>query len=248
MPWRVAGWRGRGVGSERTRDRGSRAPYQAQALMRITPIDGAVLAFLFIALSVRALRMRRDRRAFSPWLGSSGVGAWSKRRRHLPERRCIPDTERKEPFMKPLQTLVALALFAISFATGAADGLIAVKSPYSAKDTMDRLEAEVKKRGLNVFARIDHAAGAVKVGKTLRPTEVLIFGNPQGGTPFMECAQSVGIDLPLKALVWEDAASQVWLGYNDPAYLARRHGAAQCPVVPNLGKALAGITAATVAR
>lgn len=123
----------------------------------------------------------------------------------------------------------------------AADGMIVVKSPHGAKATMDRLEDTVKKRGLNVFARIDHAAGATTVGKTLRPTEVLIFGNPQGGTPFMECAQSVAIDLPLKALVWEDAAAQVWIGYNDPAYLARRHGADQCPVVENLRKALEGM-------
>jgi uncharacterized protein (DUF302 family) len=70
------------------------------------------------------------------------------------------------------------------------------------------------------------AAGAAKIGKQLRPTELLIFGNPQGGTPFMECSQTVGIDLPLKALVWQDAAGQVWIGYNDPAYLEQRHGAA----------------------
>ena len=92
-----------------------------------------------------------------------------------------------------------------------------------------------------MFARIDHAAGAQKVGKTLRPTELLIFGNPQGGTPLMECAQSAGIDLPLKALVWEDAQGQSWLGYNDPAWLAQRHGAASCPVVENLKKALSGL-------
>jgi len=77
---------------------------------------------------------------------------------------------------------------------------------------------------------------------------VLIFGNPKGGTPFMECAQSVGIDLPMKALVWQDAAGQVWLGYNDPAFVAQRHGAAQCPVVENLRKALTGLTEATVGR
>jgi uncharacterized protein (DUF302 family) len=106
----------------------------------------------------------------------------------------------------------------------------------------------VKQRGLTVFARIDHAAGAAKVSKTLRPTELLIFGNPQGGTPLMECAQTSGIDLPLKALVWQDKAAQVWLGYNDPAFLAQRHGAAACPVVENLRKALAGIAEAAVAR
>jgi uncharacterized protein (DUF302 family) len=128
----------------------------------------------------------------------------------------------------------------------AADGLISLKSPRSAPDTMDRLEVIVKERGLTVFARIDHAAAAVTVGKTLRPTEVIIFGNPQGGTPFMECAQSAGIDLPLKALVWEDESDQVWLGYNDPVYLGERHGIAQCPVLGNLSKALAAIAESAV--
>ncbi|PKO64716.1 MAG: hypothetical protein CVU22_23175 [Betaproteobacteria bacterium HGW-Betaproteobacteria-16] len=150
--------------------------------------------------------------------------------------------------MRIFHSLVAIALSTTIGLASAADGMIAVKSPHGAKATMDRLEDIVKKRGLNVFARIDHAAGATKMGKTLRPTEVLIFGNPQGGTPFMECAQSVGIDLPLKALVWEDAAAQVWIGYNDPAYLAQRHGAAQCPVVENLGKALEGIASAAIAN
>jgi uncharacterized protein (DUF302 family) len=127
----------------------------------------------------------------------------------------------------------------VSFPAFGADGLIVLKSPHAAKDTMDRLESAVKGKGLNVFARIDHAAGAAKVGKQLRATELLIFGNPQGGTPFMECSQTVGIDLPLKALVWQDESGQVWLGYNDPAYLARRHGAEQCPAAVGLTKALA---------
>ena len=139
-------------------------------------------------------------------------------------------------------------LLAFSTAARGADGLIAIKSSFSAKETMNRFEENAKQRGLNVFARIDHAAGAAKIGKTLRPTELLIFGNPQGGTPFMECAQSVGIDLPLKALVWEDDQGQVWLGYNDPAFLARRHDVAQCPAVNGLSKALAGLAEATVAR
>lgn len=153
-----------------------------------------------------------------------------------------------EQTMKAIRILAAIAVCVVSQQTLAAEGLVAIKSPHSAKDTMDRLEKVVKERGLNVFARIDHAAGAVKIGKSLRATELLIFGNPQGGTPFMECAQSVGIDLPLKALVWEDASAQVWVGYNDPAFLARRHGAAQCAVVPNLQKALGGIADAAVAR
>lgn len=152
--------------------------------------------------------------------------------------------------MQFARTLAALAAFAFSATftlAQAADGLIALKSPHAAKATMDKLETLAREKGLHIFARIDHAAGAAKVGKTLRPTEVLIFGNPQGGTPFMECAQSVGIDLPLKALVWEGADAQVWLGYNDPAFLARRHGAPACPAVEKLGKALSGLAAATVA-
>lgn len=150
--------------------------------------------------------------------------------------------------MKIYPLLVAFVLISFASFVQAADGVIAVKSPLSAKETMNRFEELAKKKGLNVFARIDHAAGAAKVGMTLRPTEVLIFGNPKGGTPFMECAQSVGIDLPLKALVWQDAMGQVWLGYNDPAYLAQRHGVAQCPAVGGLSKVLSGLAGETVAH
>jgi uncharacterized protein (DUF302 family) len=151
------------------------------------------------------------------------------------------------PMIRYKSCLVALLLF-VSSVGFAADGLIAVKSTFTAKETMDRFEANAKQRGLNIFVRIDHAAGAMKVGKTLRPTEVLIFGNPQGGTAFMECAQTVGIDLPLKALVWEDPQGQVWLGYNDPAFLAQRHGVVQCPAVGGLSKALSGLVEATIAH
>ncbi len=151
-------------------------------------------------------------------------------------------------FCSSILTVSSVALGAGAGASAGADGLIALKSPFPARDTMDRLEDNVKRRGLSVFARIDHAAGAAKVGKTLRPTEVLIFGNPQGGTPFMECAQTVGIDLPLKALVWEDAQGQVWLGYNDPAFLAKRHDVAECPAVGGLSKTLSALAEATVTR
>ena len=130
-----------------------------------------------------------------------------------------------------------------------AEGLITVKSPYRAKETADRIEAVVKQKGLNLFARIDHAAGAAKIGKTLRPTEVLIFGNPQGGTPLMECVQTAGIDSPLKMLVWEDKTGQVWLAYNDPAYLAKRHQAANCGnVVEAMSKALGGVAQGGICR
>ena len=106
----------------------------------------------------------------------------------------------------------------------AADGLTTVRSSYGPKETMDRLETEVKAKGMTIFARIDHAAGATEVGLSLRPTEVLIFGNPKGGTPLMQAVHTIGIDLPLKALVWQDASGSTWLSYNDPAWLAQRHG------------------------
>src|SRR5271154_6616471 len=106
----------------------------------------------------------------------------------------------------------------------AADGLITLASGFGPKQTMDRLEAEIKAKGMAVFARIDHAAAAAKAGLQLRPTELLIFGNAKGGTPLMQANQVIGIDLPLKALVFEDAAGKVGLAYNDPHWLARRHG------------------------
>jgi uncharacterized protein (DUF302 family) len=106
------------------------------------------------------------------------------------------------------------------------DGLISVASGFGPAETMDRLQAEVKVAGMTVFARIDHAAGAAEVGLQLRPTVVLIFGNAKAGTPLMQAGQAVGIDLPLKALVFEDASGKVWLTYNDPHWLARRHGLA----------------------
>jgi uncharacterized protein (DUF302 family) len=149
--------------------------------------------------------------------------------------------------MKSLTRVAAVAGFLFASLASAQDGLIAVKSPMKTKATMDKFEALVKDKGMNIFARVDHAAGAMKVGKTLRPTEVLIFGNPQGGTPLMECAQSVGIDLPLKALVWEDKDGQTWIGYNDPKYLAARHKTECAPVVENMTKAMNAFVQATVA-
>lgn len=103
------------------------------------------------------------------------------------------------------------------------EGLVTVKSAFPVKETVDRLVHQVESKGLTVFGRIDHAANAVTAGLKLRPTEVLIFGNAKGGTPLMQAAQAIGIDLPLKALAWEDAAGQTWLGYNDPVWLTARH-------------------------
>jgi uncharacterized protein (DUF302 family) len=123
---------------------------------------------------------------------------------------------------KIFSLLAAICLWGVQ--AMAADGLTTVASAYGPNDTMDRLEAEVKAKGLTVFARIDHAAGAAEVGLQLRPTAVLVFGNAKGGTPLMQAAQTVGIDLPLKALVWQDAAGKTWLSYNDPGWIAKRHG------------------------
>lgn len=105
------------------------------------------------------------------------------------------------------------------------NGLITLPSTHGAKATADRLAAEVTAKGMTLFARVDHAAGAEEVGMALRPTEVLIFGNAKGGTPLMQAKQTVGIDLPLKALVWEDADGKVRLTYNEPGWIAQRHGA-----------------------
>jgi len=104
------------------------------------------------------------------------------------------------------------------------DGLLTLPSYRGPKDTMNRLEAEVSAKGMTVFARIDHAAAAAAVGLPLCPTELLIFGNARGGTPLMQSVQTIGIDLPLKALVWQDASGNTWLSYNDPRWLAKRHG------------------------
>jgi len=103
------------------------------------------------------------------------------------------------------------------------NGLIHLKSNYSVSETMARLEAALKDRGLRLFARIDHAAAAAEAGLEVRPTQVLLFGNPMVGTPMMLAAPTLAIDLPFRALIWEDATGQVWLTYNAPDYLASRH-------------------------
>jgi uncharacterized protein (DUF302 family) len=102
-------------------------------------------------------------------------------------------------------------------------GLVTLASAHGAAETVRRLEGALRQKGVHLFARIDHAEGARQAGLALRPTVVLLFGNPQVGTPLMQSNQTAGIDLPLKALVWEDGGGKVWLTYNDPASLARRH-------------------------
>lgn len=121
-------------------------------------------------------------------------------------------------------------------------GMVAIKSAHNPKVTMDKFEAAVKAASMNIFARVDHAAGAQRIGKTLRPTEVLIWGSPQGGTPMLECNQTVGIDLPQKTLVWQDQRGDVYLAWNDPVHLVtNRHETKGCEAVTgNIAKAIAG--------
>ena len=136
----------------------------------------------------------------------------------------------------------------LTTAARAAGGLVAKPSPYSVAETMDRLERAVQERQLTVIARVDHAAAAQKVGLTLRPTQLLIFGNPRAGTPLMQSVQSIGIDLPLKALVWEDDTGKAWLGYNDPVWVAARHGVGDRPeVVRAMQTALEALTDGVIA-
>jgi uncharacterized protein (DUF302 family) len=126
----------------------------------------------------------------------------------------------------------------------AADGLTTLPSAFGPRETMDRVEAEVKAKGMTVFARIDHAAGAAQAGLSLRPTAILIFGDAKAGTPLMQSNQSIGIDLPLKVLIWEDASGKVWLSYNEPNWLAERHGlgAEPEPMVESMASGLRTLT------
>jgi len=130
---------------------------------------------------------------------------------------------------KILLAISSIAL--ISTLAVASDGLVTLKSTHSVKATADKLIGMLKKKGMTVFIRIDHAAGAKKVGKTLRPTQVVIFGNPKAGTPVMQCSQNAAIDFPQKALIAEDAKGNVTLSYNDPKYIAKRHNIQGCDKV-----------------
>ncbi len=137
------------------------------------------------------------------------------------------------------------ALFFLTTQAYADNGIISVKSSHEVKATADRLENTLKQKGMTVFIRINHAEGAQKVGKKLRPTELVVFGNPKVGTPLMQCSQSTAIDLPQKALIWEDDQGQVWLSYNDPNYLVERHGITGCDeVIKKIEKALSNFAKA----
>ncbi len=130
---------------------------------------------------------------------------------------------------KYILTLILTSLFISPVL--ATEGMISIKSAHSVTVTADRLEKILNSKGMTVFTRINHAAGAQKVGKTLAPTELVIFGNPKIGTPLMQCSHSIAIDLPQKALIWQDATGQVWFSYNDPQFLALRHNTRGCDAI-----------------
>ncbi len=138
---------------------------------------------------------------------------------------------------KFILTLIISGLLASTAFAG--EGMISVKSAHPVAQTADRLENILNSKGMTVFTRINHAAGAAKVGKELAPTELVIFGNPKVGTPLMQCSHSIAIDLPQKALIWQDQSGQVWLSYNDPQFLALRHNTQGCDaVLKKVGMAL----------
>jgi uncharacterized protein (DUF302 family) len=168
---------------------------------------------------------------------------------------CRPHKEARRAFLGRLAvsayTGVALLLQNFHWASAengetamSDNGLITFPSAHSFDDTVGRIEADIKSKNLTMFARVDHAAGAKEVGMPLRPTLLLIFGDAKGGTPLMQAKQQVGIDLPLKILVWQDSAGKTWLTYNDPNWIAQRHGLGQDvePTVKALSRAMAAIS------
>ncbi len=151
--------------------------------------------------------------------------------------------------MNSIKTFAIAAVFVsiayISPANAHNNGLITLPSAYGVSETIDRLEAIFAKKGITVFLRADHTKNAQSVGAELRPTTTLIFGNPKLGTPLMQSNQVIGIDLPLKVLAWEDENGKTWLAYNDPAFLAKRHGIKdRDPVFAKIAGALKKMTGA----
>ncbi len=154
--------------------------------------------------------------------------------------------------MKSVPMLVVCCFFFAAFAVSAfaADGLVRLQSNDSVKITGQRLEKVIKEKGLRLFTRIDHQKGAVSVGKELRSTQLFVFGNPRAGTPLMQCRQTIAIDLPQKMLVYEDEQGKTWIVYNDPAYLALRHGLGDCGagVIKKITGILSAVSAAAAGK
>jgi len=144
--------------------------------------------------------------------------------------------------MKTLNQILLITLFLFTMPSYSQTGLVTIKSQHSVEVTADRFENLVKDKGLKFFTRINHAQNAANNDLNLRPTEVILFGNPLAGTPLMNCAQTVAIDLPQKALFWQDENDDVWVSYNDPAYLKERHNIQGCdPVLEKITGLLANL-------
>ena len=147
-----------------------------------------------------------------------------------------------------IKLLLGSILFALT-QSSLANGLIHVTSSFSVEETANRMEKIIISKGMTVFNRIKHSQSAQKVGVDLRPTELIIFGNPKVGSPLMKCQQTVAIDLPQKAMIWQDSESKVRITYNDPAYLVKRHNIEGCQeVIGKVTKALAGISGKAAAE
>lgn len=132
-----------------------------------------------------------------------------------------------------LAVLITMTIGLTCSRAWADNGIVRIKSANSVAGTIDKLEAALNSKGMTIFKRISHSDGATKAGLHLRPTELLIFGNPKIGTPLMQCSQTAALDLPQKALAYEDDKGQVWLLYNDPEYIADRHDVENCAEVIN---------------
>lgn len=142
-------------------------------------------------------------------------------------------------------SILALSLSSALIADDNGTGLVSIKSQHTVNQTADRFESILKKKGINVFARVDHEQNAEKVALKLAPTQVIIFGNPKIGTPLMQCSKTVAIDLPQKALFWQDDKGQAWVTYNAPAYLKERHAIKGCDqVITKISNVLANLTRA----
>lgn len=133
-------------------------------------------------------------------------------------------------------------MFFAASAANAAEGMNNVKSGYSVEQTANKMAVVLEEKGMTIFSRINHSAAAQKVGLELRDTILLIFGNPKAGTLLMQCQQTVAIDLPLKALIWQDEKDQVWISYSDPRYLEQKHDIKGCEtILSKMEKGLEGM-------
>jgi len=142
-----------------------------------------------------------------------------------------------------LGSILALSISAV------ASGIVNVSSDYSVAETTKRMQMILEKKGMKIFNHINHSAGAKGVGIELRDTELIIFGNPKVGSPLMKCQQTIALDLPQKALIWEDKNEKVWISYNSPKYLTKRHDLKGCEtVIAKVEKALAGISKAAATK